>query len=298
MSIEAAKSIVDLLQPIDQIGVLDCNDVWRIPMQHVTNREALKSAMQGLTDMNDPPDYDQYLLTAGQVLHGTPAQIKHIIFLGDGDADNPSLSNIQSIRAMGISISTVATGADAEGIKELATLASQGGGKAYVCEKAEDLPRLLQRDQQTFSKLRIIEKPFLPQANGGDPVLAGIPFQAEPPLLGYNVASAKPGATVAMSAPDHRDPVFAYWRYGLGRAFAFTSDDRAHWAVQWLPWEGYSQFWAQTLRWSLRSSAQGGFPGHGGKRRGRGPSGRGGVHAHRRLRQRRPLAGPRRSRRT
>ena len=259
MSIEAAKSIVDLLQPLDQIGVLDCNDIWRIPMQHVTNREALKSAMQGLTDMNDPPDYDQYLLTAGQVLHGTAAQIKHIIFLGDGDADNPSQSNIQSIRAMGISISTVATGADAEGIKELATLASQGGGKAYVCEKPEDLPRLLQRDQQTFSKLRIIEKPFLPQTNGGDPILAGIPFQAEPPLLGYNVASAKPGATVAMSAPDHRDPVFAYWRYGLGRAFAFTSDDRAHWAVQWLPWEGYSQFWAQTLRWSLRSSAKADF---------------------------------------
>ena len=259
MSIEAAKSIVDLLQPIDQIGVLDCYNNWRIPMQHVTNRAALKSAMQGLTDMSDPPDYDQYLLTAGQVLHGTPAQIKHIIFLGDGDADNPSLSNIQTIRAMGISISTVATGADAEGIKELATLASQGGGKAYVCEKAEDLPRLLQRDQQTFSKLRIIEKPFLPQTDGGDPILAGIPFNAEPPLLGYNVASAKPGATVAMTAPDHRDPVFAYWRYGLGRAFAFTSDDRAHWAVQWLPWEGYTQFWAQTLRWSLRSNAKSDF---------------------------------------
>ncbi|MBV9850528.1 MAG: VWA domain-containing protein [Armatimonadetes bacterium] len=259
MSIEAAKSVVDLLQPIDQVGVLDCNNVWRIPMQHVTNRAALKSAMQGLTDMNDPPDYDQYLLTAGQTLQHTPAQIKHIMFLGDGDAAAPSISNIQTVRAMGITISTVATGADAEGIKELAQLASVGGGKAYVAEKPEDLPRLLQRDQQSFSKLRIIEKPFLPQYNGGDPILMGIPFNAEPPLLGYNVSSAKPGATVAMSAPDHRDPVFAYWRYGLGRSFAFTSDDRAHWAVQWLPWEGYSRFWAQTLRWSLRSSARADF---------------------------------------
>ena len=259
MSIEAAKSIVDLLQPIDQIGVLDCNNVWRIPMQHVTNRAALKSAMQGLTDMNDPPDYDPYLLTAGQELQKIPAQIKHIIFLGDGDAENPSMANLQTVRSMGISISTVATGADAEGIKQLAQMASLGGGKAYVAEKAEDLPRLLQRDQQSFSKLRIIEKPFLPQFNGDDPVLTGIPFNAEPPLLGYNVASAKPGATVPMTAPDHRDPVFAYWRYGLGRTFAFTSDDRAHWAVQWLPWEGYSQFWAQTLRWSLRSSARADF---------------------------------------
>jgi Ca-activated chloride channel family protein len=258
-SIEAAKSIVNLLQPIDEIGVLDCNNVWRIPMQHVTNRAAIQAAMQNLTDMNDPPDYDQYLLTAGQTLQNTPAQIKHIIFLGDGDAAPPSLANIQTIRSMGISISTLATGADAQGIQELAQMASLGGGKSYVVEQDSDLPRLLQRDQQQFSQLRIIEKPFLPQYDGSDPVIAGVPWSTEPPLLGYNVASAKPGATVALTAPDHHDPVFAYWRYGLGRAFAFTSDDRAHWAVQWLGWDGYTRFWAQALRWSLRSSARADF---------------------------------------
>ncbi len=258
-SIEAAKSVVNLLQPMDQIGVLDCNNVWRIPMQHVTNRAAIQAAMQNLTDMNDPPDYDQYLLTAGQTLQATPAQIKHIIFLGDGDAAPPSLANIQTIRSMGISVSTVATGADSQGIQELAQMASVGGGKSYVVEQASDLPRLLQRDQEQFSKLRIIEKPFLAQYAGGDPVISGVPWATEPPLLGYNVSSAKPGATVALTEPDHHDPVFAYWRYGLGRTFAFTSDDRAHWAVQWLGWDGYTRFWAQTLRWSLRSSARADF---------------------------------------
>src|SRR5581483_389057 len=54
MSIEAAKATMDLLEPIDQVGVLDCNGpggfggpanstasggTWRIKMQHVTDRE-------------------------------------------------------------------------------------------------------------------------------------------------------------------------------------------------------------------------------------------------------------------
>src|SRR5205085_4614401 len=46
MSKEAAKALVDLLDPIDEVGVLDCggmgfggsNGSWRIPLQHVTDR--------------------------------------------------------------------------------------------------------------------------------------------------------------------------------------------------------------------------------------------------------------------
>ena len=262
MSIEAAKSVVDLLDPQDQIGVEDCNGVWRIPMQHVTDRAKLKDQMAGLTDMNDPPVYDPYILEAGRVLTITPAQVKHIMFLGDGDAINESgqnTANLLALKAHGITLSTVATGADAQGAQFLASMAQVGGGTAYVAEKPDDLPKLLRKDQQSVSKLRIIEEPFLARPIPDDEVISGINWGSEPPLLGYNVSSAKPGATVALTAPDHRDPVFAYWRYGLGRSFAFTSDDRPHWAIHWLPWPGYSRFWAQTLRWSLRQNTTADF---------------------------------------
>lgn len=259
MSIEAAKATVDLLEPQDQVGVLDCNGQWRIPMGYVTDRQKIKDQMSGLTDMNDPPAYDEYLLEAARVLNGTNAQIKHIIFLGDGDAENPGASNIQTIKNMGISVSTVATGADASGVQYLATMAQLGGGQSYVAEKAEDLPRLLLKDQQSISKLRIIEEPFLPRFNGGDEVISGVDWAGEPPLLGYNVNTAKPGATVALTAPDHSDPIFAYWRYGLARTWAFSSDDRPHWATHWMGWPGYARFWAQALRWSLRSNTHADF---------------------------------------
>jgi Ca-activated chloride channel family protein len=262
MSIEAAKAVVDLLDPQDQIGVEDCNGIWRIPMQPVTDRNKIKGMMASLTGMNDPPTYDPYILEAGRVLSGTQAQVKHIIFLGDGDAINESGQNtasLQNLKRQGITLSTIATGADAQGAQFLASLSSIGGGSAYVAERPEDLPRLLLKDQQSVSKLRIIEEPFIAKPIPDDEVIAGIDWGSEPPLLGYNVSSAKPGSVVALTAPDHRDPVFAYWRYGLGRTFAFTSDDRPHWAIHWLGWPGYTRFWAQTLRWSLRQNTNADF---------------------------------------
>jgi Ca-activated chloride channel family protein len=49
------------------------------------------------------------------------------------------------------------------------------------------------------------------------------------------------------------DPVLATWRYGVGRASAFTSDAKAKWSVLWLRWRDFNKFWAQLTRWTLRS---------------------------------------------
>ena len=51
------------------------------------------------------------------------------------------------------------------------------------------------------------------------------------------------------------DPVLATWRYGLGRAAAFTSDTNPRWAQQWLNWKDFNKFWAQLTRWTLRSGS-------------------------------------------
>lgn len=277
MSIEAAKATMDLLEPIDQVGVVDCNGgggfgndmssaapggTWRIPMQHVTDREAIKAAMQNLQGMGDPPNYDPYLMEAARVLNNTDAKIKHIIFLGDGDAvyeanQSAISANIQKIHDMGITVSTISTGADKSGINFMAAIAKTGNGQAYVAEKPQDLPRLLLKDQQTISQPPIIEEPFRAVPIEGDEILKGIDFASAPPLLGYNVSNLKPTASLALlnANANRNDPIFAGWRYGLGRSVAFMSDDRAHWAAPWFNWEGYSQFWAQAVRWTLRPFA-------------------------------------------
>ncbi len=275
MSIEAAKGTMDLLEPIDQVGVLDCNGMgsfgfgggqdspsgtWRIPMQHVTDREALKVAMQNLQGMGDPPSYQPYLLEAARVLNNTDAKVKHIIFLGDGDAvyeqnQGAIAASLQKIRNMGITISTIATGATgADDVKFMATMAFVGGGQAYVAERPQDLPRLLLKDQMTISQPPIIEEPFMASPVEGEEIFRGIDWNSAPPLLGYNVSNLK--ATAELSLISHRkDPIFASWRYGLGRSVAFMSDDRARWGARWLGWPGYAKFWAQAIRYTLRPFA-------------------------------------------
>src|SRR5437016_4218559 len=77
MSKEASKALVDLLDPIDEAGVLDCggwggfgggsSGKWRVPMQHVTDRAAIQSAIDQLDNMGDPPSYDPFLIEAARV---------------------------------------------------------------------------------------------------------------------------------------------------------------------------------------------------------------------------------------
>ena len=66
------------------------------------------------------------------------------------------------------------------------------------------------------------------------------------------VASPKSNAETVLIT-HKKDPLLAHWRYGLGKTVAFTSDAKPRWASDWLGWDRYARFWAQIVRWSLRS---------------------------------------------
>ena len=44
------------------------------------------------------------------------------------------------------------------------------------------------------------------------------------------------------------------FRSGLGRSAAFTSDTNPRWAQNWIQWREFNKFWAQLVRWTLRSA--------------------------------------------
>jgi hypothetical protein len=46
--------------------------------------------------------------------------------------------------------------------------------------------------------------------------------------------------------------LLARWQYGLGKTAIFTSDLKDRWAVEWLKWNGYSKFWSQLVRDTMR----------------------------------------------
>jgi uncharacterized membrane protein len=276
-SIEAAKTSVDLLEQEDYVGVLDCsggygntpNGEWRIPMQRVQDRNAIKRQLDALNGMGDPPLYDNYLKQAGDALAKTPCAVKHIILIGDGDAmdwtnsgPKPSSSTVKianQLRARGISVSTIATGIDGPiAAAFMKQIANAGNGRFFEAKKPEDLPSLMLRDQQSICKPPIVEKLFYPVvANNTHPIMRGLPLDATPALQGYNVTSEKASvlASILMKTP-FGEPLLAAQPFGLGRSLAFTSDAAAHWGALWVNWPGYTPFWAQALRWTLRQAGK------------------------------------------
>jgi hypothetical protein len=58
-------------------------------------------------------------------------------------------------------------------------------------------------------------------------------------------------AEVLLEAYKDR-PLLARWQFGLGKSVAFTSDVKDRWAVDWLKWNGYSKFWSQIVRDTMR----------------------------------------------
>ena len=82
-----------------------------------------------------------------------------------------------------------------------------------------------------------------------------IDWPKAPPLGGYVATSIKGTADLVLMT-HQEDPLLATWRYGLGRSVAFTSDAKAKWGMLWLRWGDFNKFWAQVVRWTLRSGTR------------------------------------------
>ena len=172
--VEAGKVALDGLTSTDQFGVIGCDwsgwgpdgpssdssNHWSVPLQYVTNKDAIKSQMDALKDLGDPGSYDEFLLEAAEGLKGTGAKSKHIILVGDGDAtaDQKTLTKIHN---MGITLSAISTGIDGKfGMDTMKYLAYYGGGRAYEAKRPDDLPNLLLRDEQSVSRPPLNENAF------------------------------------------------------------------------------------------------------------------------------------------
>jgi hypothetical protein len=118
-------------------------------------------------------------------------------------------------------------------------------------DSPSDLPQIFIKEASVILKSAIFEEPFKPQVQMSSELIKGIGPQEFPQLRGYVCTTPKARAEIPL-VTQKGDPLLAHWQYGLGRAVAFTSDAKAKWAVDWLGWDKYKQFWLQVAQWSLR----------------------------------------------
>ncbi len=260
MARAAAIGAVDLLTASDYAGVVafDGDAEWVADMQRVTDPYRLQqliSSIQAGGGTNLAPGMEL-------ALHGlrqTPAKIKHAIVLSDGHSVPGPFTELSArMTQEGITVSTVGVGRGVD-VDLLRDIARRGQGRYYYTERADALPQIMAQDTMTAGDSVIQEFPFAAVPVRSADFLSGIDFSLAPFLYGHVRTTPRETADVWLATEDG-DPLFATWRYGLGRAGGFTSDARNRWALEWLPWEGYPRFWAQTVRHLQRTPALRSFP--------------------------------------
>ena len=254
---EAAHLVVDLLDERNEVGVMswDTEFIWDSPMRGARDKGAIHHAIATIKAGGGTDGYPA-LKESYQVLFDRPALLKHVIFLSDGQMTRGDFAGL--LRRMAkdkITVSTVAIGKDAD-VQLMVDIAKWGKGRFYYTEDSQTIPRIFTLETQLASKASLVEQPFKPQLTAPNhEAMQDINWKAVPPLGGYVATSIKQNAELVLMS-HQEDPVLATWRYGLGRAAAFTSDAKAKWGVLWLRWADFNKFWAQLTRWTLRSGSR------------------------------------------
>ena len=262
-----ARSAMEVLGPMDYCGVLQfttLGDSWlwggQVGMLRVgENRAAMINRLSTLTPQ-DMPDFEPSMRLALNSLVKTPASIKHMIIISDGDPTPPSAGIVAQYANNMIKISTVAVGAHGPaGHQTLQNIATKTGGNYYVASNPSALPKIFMREAMRVSRPLVYEPDggLQPQITYPHEIVQGLSRDL-PNLKGFVLTTLKDSPLVEVpirsSKPGEAEnqAVLATWTYGLGRTAVFTSDTGKRWAGDWAAWPGYDQFFTQVVRWAMR----------------------------------------------
>ena len=251
-----AKSALEVLSSRDlmgALGYLPIGDTWMFDLQPVGDKTMMRDAIDTQSrNLGDMPGTGPTLKMAYDALLDADAGVKRVILISDGDPAAPPTALLNDFARANISISTICINPHSPSDQTmLRNMAKATGGEYYYVNDPQKLPQIFTKEAAVVKMGVFREVEFVPQVLHNSELLAGLATTNLPTLKGYVVTFPKDTATVPLVS-DEGDPVLAHWRYGLGKAVAFTSDATSRWGANWLDWEGYDRFWAQAVRWSLR----------------------------------------------
>ncbi len=247
---DAVMQATRALGSADYVGVVafDSDALWALRLQALSEPGIVQQKIGGIEAVGQTNVYAG-LSEAEAALVQTPARLKHILLVTDGWSMSFQFAPLaQRLRDEGITLSVVAAGGGSA--TYLDQLARAGGGRYYPAQTMTQVPQLFFRETVQAQGLYIVEEAFVPIPAGASPILRGLEVTQLPALRGYNGATPKATARVALVSAQG-DPILATWQFGLGRAVAWTSDAKGMWASDWVRWEKFNTFVAQMMTWVL-----------------------------------------------
>lgn len=252
---EISKKAIDTVNSQDEVGVLiyGAKEEWLFPLRPAEDKKFMYGKIDGASP-GDMPSFEPTVKMAYEALSKSDAMVRHIIIISDGDPARPPPQMIKDIAAAGITMSTVGINPHSErDVDVLKYMAQETGGRFYFAEDPSVLPRIFVKEAKVVKRSLIFNKKFQPLLVLSSEITKGINENEVPPLMAYVATTGKPRAIVPMvSDNENQDPILAYWRYGLGKSVAFTSDATSNWGKEWVSWAKYKKLWTQTVRWASR----------------------------------------------
>jgi uncharacterized membrane protein len=253
MAKAAAKATADTLNSDDLLEVIafDSQPTRVVKMTPAKHRARIQNDIARIQPGGGTEIFSA-LDAAYQGLTVTRARRKHVILLTDGQAPQNGIRDLtQAMAAEGITVSTVGLGS---GVDEnlLRMVSDLGGGRFYKVLDPQSLPRVFTRETEMVSRSAAVEEYFQPKVVSPADFLRGIDVGAAPFLHGYVATKMKPPPAQEILQSELAEPILARWHVGLGWSLAWTSDVKNLWAVEWLRWPQYGQFWGQLVREHMR----------------------------------------------
>jgi len=251
---DAAKATVEVLGTNDRVMVVGFDDrpTKSVPLQRASNRMQILDKISRIR-AGGGTDIQPALEMAYLDLATTPAKIKHVILLTDGQSPYGTISElVHQMSSELITVSTIAVGNGSDTVL-LNMIADNGGGRAYFTNDPRSIPRIFLQETSMVTQNAIVEEPFHVKVAKNHAMISGVGMSSAPDLLGYVTTQAKKGAEVILTNPTHGDPVLATWRWGIGKTTVFTSDAKNRWATAWVTSRTFfPKFWAQVVRETMR----------------------------------------------
>ncbi len=257
MAKAAAKATVETLSPDDLIEVIafDSSPTRFVKLQPARNRSRIGADIARIQPGGGTEIFSA-LDAAFQDMTVAQARRKHVILLTDGRAPSQGIHDLVSAMvAEQITVTSVGLGNDLDE-QLLKTIADVGGGRFHAVQDANNLPKIFTKETEMIARAAAVEEWFPVVQTGDAQFLHGLDIRSAPYLHGYVSTQMKPTPAEQILASDTDEPILARWRVGLGWTLAWTSDVKAKWAVEWLKWPGFEQFFGQLVREHMRQKHQ------------------------------------------
>lgn len=252
---QAALASAEVLKDNNRIAVVafDEKPYWVVKFVYAGERGKISDKVSALRAGGGTNIYPALKL-AKRALDSETAKIKHVILLSDGQTMGRGYHGlVTELASAGITLSTVGIGEDADRTL-LQNMAMWGSGMFYFTTNFSQIPQIFTKETMRASKSMLIEEPVQIHQKSRDEALEGVNVSEAPMLLGYVATTPKETAKLVLTS-DYGHPIYARWRYGLGKTVAFTSNTK-DWAMDWWDWDYFSKFWAQLVRSSISKGSR------------------------------------------